>query len=78
MSELVSVGKFPATSEFAGNFARFGYSVTLQCQKRLAIADAYGANSLNIRAGNFYDLAGNLIGPSGNVAAGSGICSLGQ
>jgi hypothetical protein len=36
MSELVSVGKFPATSEFAGNFARFGYSVTLQLPEKVS------------------------------------------
>ena len=43
------------------------------CQKILAITVAYEANSLNIRAGNFYDVAGNSIGQSGNVAARSGI-----
>jgi hypothetical protein len=36
MSELVSVWKFPARSEFAGNFARFGYSVALQLPEKVS------------------------------------------
>jgi hypothetical protein len=72
-SELVSVCKFPASSEFAGNFARFGFSVAFQGPKTYAFVAAYEANSLEIGAGNFYDVAGNSIGQSGNVAAGSGI-----
>ena len=65
--------KFPASSEFAGNFARFGFSVAFQAPKTYANPSPYGANSLGIGAGNFYDVAGNSIGQSGNVAAGSGI-----
>jgi hypothetical protein len=65
--------QFPASSEFAGNFARFAFSVAFQEPKTYAFATAYGANSLEIGAGNFYDLAGNSIGQSGKIAAGSGI-----
>ena len=59
--------------EFAGNFARFGFSVAFQTPKTYANPSSYGANSLGIGAGNFYDVAGNSIGQSGNIAAGSGI-----
>jgi hypothetical protein len=44
-----------------------------RCPKTSAAPIAYGANSLRIRAGNFYDVAGNSIRLSGNFAAGSGI-----
>ena len=59
MSELVSVGKFPATSEFAGNFARFGISMAFQGPETYVIPTTYGTNSLDIGAGNFCDIAGN-------------------
>jgi hypothetical protein len=72
-SEPVSVWKFPASSEFAGNFARFGFFVAFHAPKTWGSPRACGANSLGIGAGNFYDVAGNSIGQSGNVAAGSGI-----
>src|ERR1700722_8309340 len=51
-----------------------------RCPKTYANPSPYGANSLRIRAGNFYDVAGNFydvggnsIGQSGKVAVGSGI-----
>ena len=44
-----------------------------RCPKTYANPSPYGANSLRIRAGNFYDVAGNSIGQSGKVAVGSGI-----
>jgi hypothetical protein len=50
---------FPAGSEFAGNFARFGISVAFQGPKTYVSPTTYGPNSLDVRAGNFYDVAGN-------------------
>jgi hypothetical protein len=58
-SEPVSVWNFPASSEFAGNFARFGISAEFQGPKTYVSPTTYGANSLDIGAGNFYDVAGN-------------------
>jgi hypothetical protein len=52
---------------------RFGFSVAFRAPKTYANPSPYGANSLGIGAGNFYDVAGNSIGQSGNIAAGSGI-----
>jgi hypothetical protein len=59
-SEPVSVWEISLlSSEFAGNFARFGISVAFQGPKTYVSPTTYGTNSLDIGAGNFCDIAEN-------------------